>query len=195
MKLIVGLGNPGKEYDNTRHNIGFMIIDNYLGNANWQKKFKGLYISLTINNEKVYFLKPETFMNLSGESVREIVTFFKINPKDILVIHDDLDLELGRIRIKENSSDGGHNGIKSIISALGTKDFLRLKVGISHNKNYNTKDYVLGHFSKEEQDIINKNYPVFNSIIDDFIKNTDSSKLMNTYNGDLNSWHLKHNKE
>lgn len=195
MKLIVGLGNPGKEYDNTRHNIGFMIIDNYLGNANWQKKFKGLYTSLAINNEKVYFLKPETFMNLSGESVREIVTFFKINPKDILVIHDDLDLELGRIRIKENSSDGGHNGIKSIISALGTKDFLRLKVGISHNKNYNTKDYVLGHFSKEEQDIINKNYPVFNSVIDDFIKNIDSSKLMNTYNGDLSSWHTKHNKE
>lgn len=195
MKLIVGLGNPGKEYDNTRHNIGFMIIDNYLSNANWQKKFKGLYTSLTINNEKVYFLKPETFMNLSGESVREIVTFFKIDPKDILVIHDDLDLELGRIRIKENSSDGGHNGIKSIINALGTKDFLRLKVGISHNKNYDTKNYVLGHFSKEEQDILNKNYPAFNSVIDDFIKNMDTSKLMNTYNGDLSNWHLKHNKE
>ena len=101
MKLIIGLGNPGKEYENTRHNIGFMVLDNYLYNANWQKKFKGLYTYISINNEKVYFLKPETYMNLSGEAVREIVNFFKIKPENILVIHDDLDLEFGKIRIKQ----------------------------------------------------------------------------------------------
>lgn len=219
MKLIVGLGNPGKEYENTRHNIGFMALDNYIASAawkksstnqinsnavkdiinnydnmaNWQKKFKGLYTCITINNEKVYFLKPGTYMNLSGESVRELVNFFKINPEDILVIHDDLDLDLGRIRIKQNSSDGGHNGIKSIISNLGTKNFVRLKVGISHNKKYDTKDYVLGHFNKEEQDILTKNYLIINNIINDFILNTDIYKLMNTYNGDLNNWHNKNN--
>ena len=212
MKLIVGLGNPGKEYENTRHNIGYMVLDNYIASAawkksstnkinsnavidtinnydntaNWQKKFKGLYTCISINYEKVYFLKPETYMNLSGESVRELVNFFKIRPEDILVIHDDLDLELGRIRIKQNSSDGGHNGIKSIISNLGTKNFLRLKVGISHNKNYDTKDYVLGHFNKEEHTILDKNY---------LIANTDISKLMNTYNGDLKKWQSKNNKE
>lgn len=195
MKLIVGLGNPGKEYDNTRHNIGFMILDNYLNNANWQRKFKGVYTCLTINNEKIYFLKPETFMNLSGESVRELVSFFKISPEDILVIHDDLDLELGRVRIKQNSSDGGHNGIKSIINILGTKNFVRLKIGISNNKNCDTKDYVLGHFNKEEHDILIKNYPIINNIINDFIANTDISKLMNTYNGDLNNWHNKNNND
>lgn len=185
MKLIVGLGNPGKEYENTRHNIGFMVLDNYLYNANWQKKFKGLYTYISINNEKVYFLKPETYMNLSGEAVREIVNFFKIKPENILVIHDDLDLEFGKIRIKQNSSDGGHNGIKSIINNLGTKNFVRLKVGISHNKNYDTKNYVLGHFSASEEEKLQKLYPIFNDIIEDFIKGTNLSKLMNNYNGNL----------
>ena len=118
MKLIVGLGNPGKEYENTRHNIGFMILDNYLKDAVWTNKYKGLVTTLNINNDKVIFLKPVTYMNLSGESVREIVNFYKINIEDILIIHDDLDLSLGKIRIKKNSSDGGHNGIKSIINNL-----------------------------------------------------------------------------
>lgn len=207
MKLIVGLGNPGKEYENTRHNIGFMVLDDYIASAtwkksstnqinrntikdiinnydnmvNWQKKFKGLYTCITISNEKVYFLKPATYMNLSGESVREIVNFFKINPKDILIIHDDLDLELGKIRIKKNSSDGGHNGIKSIINALGTKEFARLKIGISHNKNYDTKDYVLGKFNNEEKKIIDQKMTIIKNIIDDYLTQ-DVESLMNKYN-------------
>ena len=121
MKLIVGLGNPGKEYENTRHNIGFMVVDNYLSvsNVNWQLKFNGLYTNIIINNEKVHFLKPSTYMNLSGRAIKECSNFFKIDVKDILIIHDDLDLPLGKYRLKTNSSAGGHNGIKSVIEELG----------------------------------------------------------------------------
>lgn len=184
MKLIIGLGNPGKEYENTRHNIGFMVVDNYLKNREpkWQSKFKGSYTTLTINNEKVFFLKPYTYMNLSGTSVREIMTFYKIQPENILVIHDDLDLPLGKIRIKTNSSAGGHNGIKSIIDALATDSFIRLKIGISHNKNYDTKDYVLGHFNKEEVEILKNTLQETINVIDDFLGH-ETSYLMNKYNG------------
>jgi len=182
MKLIIGLGNPGKEYDNTRHNIGFMVLDNYLENITWHQKFNALYTILNINNEKVYFIKPQTYMNLSGNSVIEFVNFFKIENKDILVIHDDLDLPTGNYRVKINSSAGGHNGIKSIIERLGTNSFARLKIGISHNLDYDTKNYVLGHFNKEEQEILNKNYKIYNDIINSFIK-YDITKVMNDYNG------------
>lgn len=182
MKLIVGLGNPGKEYENTRHNIGFMVIDNYLSSASWQKKFNALYTTEIINNEKVIFVKPETYMNLSGNSVIEFVNFYKIEPQDILVIHDDLDLPFGKIRVKTNSSAGGHNGIKSIIDRLGTNTFARLKIGISHNTNGDTKDFVLGKFNNEELKVIRDLYPLTSNIINDFIK-YDINKVMNDYNG------------
>lgn len=182
MKLIVGLGNPGQNYTKTRHNIGFMVLDNYLNQTNWQSKFQALYTTLNINNEKVYFLKPQTFMNLSGDSVVEFVHYFKINPQDILVIHDDLDLPLGKYRIKINSTAGGHNGIKSLINRLGTNSFARLKIGISRNQNADTKDYVLGHFTQEEIQTISQLYPTFNNIINDFITH-DINQLMNKYNG------------
>jgi len=182
MKLIIGLGNPGKEYENTRHNIGFMIIDNYLKNSTWQNKFNSLYTTEVINNEKVIFIKPQTYMNLSGNSVIEFVNFYKIDSKDILVIQDDLDLPFGKIRIKINSSAGGHNGIKSIIDRLGTNTFARLKIGISHNTNGDSKDYVLGKFSNEELKTINALYSMTKSIIEDFIKD-DIKKVMNDYNG------------
>ncbi len=183
MKLIVGLGNPGKEYENTRHNIGFMVIDNYLQtkNATWQEKFNSLYTILTINNEKVYFLKPLTYMNLSGLAVREIVNYFKIELKDILIIHDDLDLPVGAFRIKTNSSAGGHNGIKSIIENLHTNSLARLKIGISKNNLENTKDYVLGHFSSNEKSIFEKNMSIYHDIISDFLV-YDIAKIMNKYN-------------
>lgn len=183
MKLIIGLGNPGKEYNNTRHNIGFMLIDEYLSNKNvsWSPKFNGLYTNLNINNEKIYFLKPQTYMNLSGECVREFMNYFKITPEDILVIQDDLDLPLGKYRLKYNSSDGGHNGIKSIINNLKTKEFARLKIGISEAK-FDTKNYVLGHFNNEEQKILNEIYPILNNILNDFQKE-DIKSLMNNYNG------------
>ena len=134
MKLIVGLGNPGKSYENTRHNIGFMIIDHFANTTNWKNKWSALYTEIIINNEKVLLIKPQTFMNLSGNALIEFANFYKINLEDILVIQDDLDLEVGKYRLKINSSSGGHNGIKSIIERLGSNSFARLKIGISNNK-------------------------------------------------------------
>ena len=136
MKLIVGLGNPGKEYENTRHNIGFNVIDLYLkkNNLNLDKeKFNGKYLKTNINNEEVIFLEPQTYMNLSGDSVLKIMNFYKINIEDILIIQDDLDLDLGKIKLKEKSSSGGHNGIKDIEQKLGSNSFKRLKIGISNS--------------------------------------------------------------
>ena len=181
MKLIVGLGNPGKEYENTRHNIGFMCVDNYVDNSNWKEKFNALYTEINIEGEKVLFVKPLTYMNLSGLSVRSFVDYFKIEISDILIIQDDLDLAAGDIRLKVNSSAGGHNGIKSIINELNTDAFPRLKIGIANNKNYDTKDYVLGKFSKEEESLIKDTVSLSKDIIDYFLKN-GIEKSMNKYN-------------
>ena len=184
MKLIIGLGNPGKEYENTRHNIGFFFIDNFANSLNIKidkKKFNGLYNEVTINNEKVILLKPQTFMNLSGESVEYFVNYYKINIDDILIINDDLDLNFGKIRLRSEGSSGGHNGLKNIILLLNTDKFKRLKIGISNNKLIDTKDYVLGKFSKEEKDELNNLVDTVNELLYDFIK-LDFDKLMCKYN-------------
>ena len=136
MKLIVGLGNPGKEYENTRHNCGFMAIDYLaqdLGVTINQAKFKGLYAKIKVEGEDVILLKPQTYMNLSGESVSEVMKFFKIDKEDVLVIYDDLDLPVGKIRIRANGSAGGHNGIKSLIAHLNGQDFKRIRIGIDQS--------------------------------------------------------------
>lgn len=181
MKLVVGLGNPGKEYNLTRHNVGFIILDKYLGDINWSSKFNGLYYEKNINNEKVIFVKPQSYMNLSGNVVQKFINFYKIDSKDLLVIHDDLDLPVGKFRIKINSSSGGHNGIKDIISCLNTNEFVRLKIGISQNRNIDTKDYVLGKFSKSDLEIIDKNNNAYKEIIENFNYN-NIELLMNKYN-------------
>ncbi len=181
MKLVVGLGNPGKEYENTRHNIGFMTLDNYLGDVKWSEKFKALYCEERINNEKVLFVKPLTYMNLSGDAVIEFVDYFDIDLDDILIIQDDMDIDFGSYKLKKNSSSGGHNGIKSIIRTLGSEDFARLKIGIAHNRSMDTKDYVLGKFGTDELRVIKDNYKIFNEIIDSFISN-GIEKTMNIYN-------------
>lgn len=184
MKLVVGLGNPGKEYENTRHNVGFNIIDLYLNKKGLsldKDKFNGKYTKTIINEEEVIFLEPQTYMNLSGECIKKIIDYFKIDISDILIIQDDLDMELGKIKLKENSSSGGHNGIKNIEDMLKTNDIKRLKVGISKNKLIDTKDYVLGKFSKEDKEILNETYKTCLDIIDDFfIMNFDL--LMGKYN-------------
>ena len=162
MKLIVGLGNPGKEYENTRHNIGFWALDNYLDNVS----FKHDKLADVYKDNSVIYIKPNTFMNLSGEAVKYYMNYFKIDKKDLLVIQDDLDLPLGKIRVKNNSSAGGHNGIKSIINEIGSNEFLRLKVGISKNSK-DIVDYVLGKFSKEEREVLNNSCNVINSVIKD----------------------------
>lgn len=185
MKLIVGLGNPGKEYSNTRHNVGFSFIDNYLDkkgiSGKWTKKFDGEYLETTIGGEKVLFLKPLTFMNLSGNSVRKIMDYFKIEVDDILIISDDLDLNVGNFKLKLNGSCGGHNGLRSIESSMGTANYKRLKIGISNDKESDTKDYVLGNFSKEEQKNLSELFDSLVSVIDDYFI-IDFGDLMNKYN-------------
>lgn len=170
MKLIVGLGNPGREYKNTRHNVGFMVLDNYLGKISWKTKMESYFYLTEVNGEQIMFIKPLTYMNLSGLSVSKIVNFYKIDMKDILVIHDDLDINVGLYKIKRNSSSGGHNGIKSIISELKSEEFGRLKIGISKSVQIPVDKYVLGKFSSEEFEKINNNMNTFNKIIDTFIK-------------------------
>lgn len=181
MKLIVGLGNPDKEYDKTRHNVGFMVIDNYLGSVNWSNKFNALYCEKVINGEKIIFVKPLTYMNNSGNAVGEFVRYFNIDSKDILVIQDDLDLNVGDYKLKMHSSSGGHNGIKSIIASLGNQDFPRLKVGIGSVKKDEVIDYVLGKFSKSELEVLNELFNTFDKIINSFI-NEGIDKTMNVYN-------------
>ena len=185
MKLIVGLGNPGKEYENTRHNIGFMAVDNYVKLHNlgdFKEKFNGLYLKYQLDDEQVILVKPLSFMNLSGDVVRKYVDYFKIDINDILIIHDDLDMPVGKIKLKLGGSSGGHNGIKDISLKLGTEDYRKLKVGIANNKNMDTKDYVLGRFSKEEKVLIDSAITETGKIIDDYFK-YPFNDLMSRYNG------------
>lgn len=185
MKMIVGLGNPGKEYENTRHNIGFMIVDNYVDNyhTEFKKKYNGLYAKIYRNGEYFIVLKPLLYMNLSGVVVSKYANFFKIKPEDILVIHDDLDMPVGKIKIKSKGSSGGHNGIKNIIENLKTEQFSHFKVGIGKDNNKDTKDYVLGKFSKSDLELINKVIPYSIQIIDDYL-DYDIDKVMSKYNGE-----------
>ena len=184
MKLIVGLGNPGKEYENTRHNTGYIFIDSFAEKLNVtfdKQKFNGLYAETTINGEKILLVKPLSYMNLSGEVVGKFVNFFKIDINDILVISDDLDMEVGRIRLRSKGSSGGHNGLKNIALHLNTEDFKRLKIGISNDKLIDTKDYVLGKFTKEEKEVIEKMKPTIDELLSDFL-NLDFDRLMGKYN-------------
>lgn len=181
MKLVVGLGNPGKEYQDTRHNVGYLVLDAFLGDISWKKKFNAMYYTDTISGEKVLFVKPLTYMNLSGNAVVEFVNYYDIELDDLLVIHDDLDLPFGKYKIKVNSSAGGHNGIKSIISSLGSQNFARLKVGISHDRSIDTKDYVLGSFSSKDKETFDIMQTTFNKIIKCFIKD-GVDRTMNIYN-------------
>lgn len=184
MKLIVGLGNPGREYDKTRHNIGFMVIDKIakVFNTTFNKnKFCGEYVEFNYKSEKVILLKPGKYMNLSGEVVSDFVNFFKIDIKDILIICDDLDTQVGTYRLRYKGSSGGHNGLKNIELHLGTKEYKRIKIGISNNKLIDTKDYVLGKFSNDD---LNKLEPIIDlmpKIVEDFFEIT-FDRLMSKYN-------------
>lgn len=147
-KLIIGLGNHPKEYSNNRHNIGFILLDNFLKESfEFNAKFSGEILK----KDGVIFLKPHTFMNLSGKSVREVMDFYKIEPSEILVIQDELDIDFGKVKISTGSGDAGHNGIKDIILKLGTKDFARLRFGIGRPQDYTpVEDYVLSDFTAQE---------------------------------------------
>lgn len=184
MKLIVGLGNPGKEYDNTRHNIGFMVLDEYarIKNLEFNKnKFDGLYLDTIIKGEKVILLKPLKYMNLSGEVIKKYVDYFKINVSDILIIHDDMDLDIGTFKLRYKGGTAGHNGLKNIEKNLSTNEYKRIKVGISKNKNIDTINYVLGKFNNDEKSNLDVVLKLLPNVIDDFI-DLSFENVMNKYN-------------
>lgn len=166
--LIIGLGNPGKEYTHTRHNAGFMALDS-LADAlglSWQKKLDAEFASTNYQGKKIYLLKPQTFMNLSGKSAIAAKNYYKIELSDIVVLHDELDIELGSIRHKVGGGSAGHNGIKSVDSCIG-KDYHRIRIGIGRPEGrMDPSDYVLGKFSKDEQQNIDE-------IVADITRNLD----------------------
>ena len=184
MFLIVGLGNIGREYDGTRHNIGFEAIDYISKKYNIdinRKKFKGEYGEGFIGTEKVILLKPSTYMNLSGESIIEVMKFYKLSNEEIIVIYDDISLEVGKLRIRDKGSAGGHNGIKSIISCIGTEVFSRIKIGVGQPKG-DLVSHVLGKFSEDEKEILNEVIEVTSEGVEIIIKD-DIKKAMNKLNG------------
>ena len=184
MYLIVGLGNPGNEYAGTRHNIGFEAVDYIADKYNIELnriKFKGVFGEGFINGKKVILLKPTTFMNLSGESIREVVNFYKISNEEIIVLYDDISLEVGRLRIREKGSHGGHNGIKSIIANLGTDVFPRVKIGVGAPKG-NLVSHVLGKFNDDEIEILRKTI-IASCEATDIILSKGTKEAMNKMNG------------
>lgn len=157
MKAVIGLGNPGLKYSQTKHNVGFMLLDLIVKEKgyDYRNDFRGKVAEGRANGNRQFFLKPYTYMNLSGQAVSQLVGYYKIPPQDILVIQDDMDLPLGKIRLRAKGSAGGHNGLKSIISELGTQDFWRLKIGVGRPKeNYDVVNHVLSSFSKAEEKIL-----------------------------------------
>lgn len=152
-KLVVGLGNPGAQYKGTRHNIAWNVLEKLeiYPQLRWTEKFKGVYASCPWGDGKAYFLRPQTYMNLSGESVQPLMAFFKIGPSDTLIVHDELDLPYGTLALKKGGGLAGNNGLRSIAQSLGTQDFLRLRMGIGKPVHGSVSDWVLGQFNKEEQ--------------------------------------------
>lgn len=182
--LIVGLGNPGSQYANTRHNVGYMVIDCLLDKLHCSlnlKKFNGIYTKVNYNDKELYLLEPLTYMNLSGQAVRDLAGYFKIPTANIIIIYDDMDLDLGRLRMRMKGSAGSHNGMKSIITCLSSEDFPRIRVGIGRHGQMDAKDYVLGKFSQEDRQALN---PALEKAADAALEILDSGveKAMNKYN-------------
>ena len=186
MFVIVGLGNPGKKYENTRHNVGFMAIDalaEKYGISISEKKHKALCGTGVIEGVKVLLVKPQTYMNLSGESVSDVMNFYKLDPEEeIMVIYDDISLAPGNIRIRRKGSAGGHNGIKSLIAHTGTQGFMRIKIGVGEKPSgWDLADYVLGHFSEDDKVKLNEIMPdVISAAV--LMAQGDVAKAMNDYN-------------
>lgn len=186
MKIIVGLGNIGTRYDETRHNTGFMVVDqlarDYHLGAFTHLKQEAVAVSGIINGEKVMLVKPTTFMNDSGRAVGPLVDYYDIDLDDLVIVNDDLDMPVGKVRLKTHGASGGHNGLKSIISALGTKNFNRVKVGIDHPQHGTVVSHVLGKFSKEERPKFDQAVEQAEHALEDWINGEDFAKLMNAYN-------------
>ena len=186
MFLIVGLGNPEQEYSNTRHNMGFNTVNKlaqeYKIELN-KTKFKGIYGKGIIEDEKVIILKPQTYMNLSGESIIEVMNFYKIDLKDMIVIYDDIDVEPGKIKIRKKGGAGSHNGMKSVIENVNSEEFIRIRVGIGENKKKNDMiNYVIGKIpTDEEREVLNKGTDKAKEAIKEILKNGIDS-AMNKFN-------------
>lgn len=185
MKCIVGLGNPGRKYKKTRHNIGFMVIDELVDRNNWKlkkDKFNGNSTVELVDGEKIILLKPQTYMNLSGESIRPLIDFYNIDVKDILVVYDDLDLPTGKIRLRQKGGHGGHNGIRSTIDHLGSKEFNRLRIGIGRpSASVSVIDYVIGSFTKEQKKEANLSIQKAADACEVWFKNS-FPEIMNEFN-------------
>lgn len=186
MFVIVGLGNPTAQYEGTRHNAGFDVIDVLAEKYNISvdaRKCRAFCGKGVIAGQKVLLVKPQTYMNLSGESVGGIVNYYKIDPEsDLLVIYDDISLDVGQLRIRKKGSAGGHNGIKSIIAHLGTTVFPRIKVGVGEKpKNYDLADYVLGHFSKQERELMEEGYEHASDAVEQIVQG-EIEAVMNVFN-------------
>ena len=183
--LIVGLGNIGDEYANTRHNIGFRVVDKLAkdANATWEDKRYGFVTTIRVKNRLLTLLKPSTYMNLSGNAVGKAAKFYKIEPQNITVVYDDISLDVGKMRIRKKGSAGGHNGIKSIIENLGTDEFPRIKIGVGKKPHpeMDLADWVLSNFTKDEQDSLSK---MFDSVADalTLMNKGETDKAMNNFN-------------
>lgn len=185
MYIIVGLGNPEEEYAGTRHNMGFDVInaiaEKYKIQVN-KNKFNSLYAKSNIEGQEVILVKPQTYMNLSGTSVREIANFYKIKKEEIIIIYDDMDIKQGTIKIRKQGSSAGHNGVKSVIENLGTEEIQRIRVGIGKEKGTEDKiKYVLGHISKEDRIILDEGIIKARDAVVEILK-SGIDKAMNKYN-------------
>ena len=185
-KLIVGLGNTGRQYEQTRHNAGFIAIETLLGNfenVTQKDDFKAKLYFTNYQGDKIIFAKPQTYMNLSGEAIVQILNFYKIPISDMIVLYDDKDLPLGKLRFREQGSAGGHNGIKSIIKLLGTEKFNRLRIGVdSPPPNFKIVDWVLSKLTDQEVATIQASIVGVKQFVTDFVQASDFKKIMNNFN-------------
>ncbi|MHC5269890.1 aminoacyl-tRNA hydrolase [Enterococcus sp. LJL98] len=186
MKMIVGLGNPGKKYEKTKHNVGFMVVDALARDydANFQKNpFEAEVASFFLNGEKIVLVKPQTYMNESGRAVGPLMTYLGVQPAELVVIYDDLDLALGKIRLRQKGSAGGHNGMKSLIAHLNTPVFDRIKIGIDRPaKGRTVVNHVLSPFSKEEERVIDESLDLSVRAVKDYLEGQDFLATMNRFN-------------
>lgn len=186
MKMIVGLGNIGSRYAGTRHNTGFMVVEqlarDYHMGAFTHDKSESVSVASFIDGKKVMLVKPTTYMNDSGRAVKPLVDYFDLDLKDLVIVNDDLDMPVGKMRLKTHGASGGHNGLKSIISALGTKNFNRIKLGIDHPQHGTVVSHVLGRFTKEEQEKMDMTIAQAEYALLDWIRGDDFAELMNNYN-------------
>lgn len=187
-KLIVGLGNPGDKYFETKHNVGFMLVDKMCKKLNItftaDKIFQAEIASTFLNGEKVYFVKPTTFMNESGKAVHALLTYYGLDIDDLLIVYDDLDLEVGKIRLRSKGSAGGHNGIKSIIKHIGTQEFKRVKIGIGRPKNkMSVIHHVLGKFDQDDYITILNTLEKVDKAVNYYLQTSNFDQTMQQYNG------------